>query len=40
MDTIEEAVRDSDIVAANTSTPTGNPEEYPYIAEEWIKPEP
>ena len=38
VDTIEEAVRDSDIVAANTSTPTGNPEEYPYIAEEWIKP--
>lgn len=38
VDTIEEVVRGSDIVAANTSTPTGNPEEYPYIAEEWIKP--
>lgn len=37
VDTIEEAVRDSDIVSASTSTPTGNPEEYPYIAEEWIK---
>ncbi|MCM1506327.1 MAG: tyramine oxidase subunit B [Ruminococcus flavefaciens] len=37
VDTIEEAVRDSDIVYASTSTPTGNPEEYPYIAEEWIK---
>lgn len=38
VDTIEEAVRDSDIVSASTSTPTGNPDEYPYIAEEWIKP--
>lgn len=37
VDTIKEAVRDSDIVSASTSTPTGNPEEYPYIAEEWIK---
>lgn len=37
VDTIEEAVRDSDIVSASTSTPTGNPEEYPYIAEKWIK---
>lgn len=37
VDTIEEAVRDSDIISASTSTPTGNPEEYPYIAEEWIK---
>lgn len=37
VDTIEEAVRNSDIVSASTSTPTGNPEEYPYIAEEWIK---
>ena len=37
MDTIEEAVRDSDIVAASqhlSTLPTGNPEEYPYIAEE------
>lgn len=38
VDTIEEAVRGSDIVSASTSTPTGNPDEYPYIAEEWIKP--
>ncbi len=38
VDTIEEAVRDADIVSAATSSPTGNPEEYPYIAEEWIKP--
>ncbi len=38
VDTIEEAVRDSDIVSASTSTPTGDPAEYPYIREEWIKP--
>ncbi len=38
VDTIEEAVRDADIVSAATSSPTGNPEEYPYIAEEWINP--
>ncbi len=38
VDSNEEAVRDSDIVSASTSTPTGNPTEYPYIAEEWIKP--
>lgn len=38
VDTIEEAVRDSDIVSASTSTPTGDPKEYPYIKEEWIKP--
>lgn len=38
VDTIEEAVRDSDIVSVSTSSPTGDPELYPYIAEEWIKP--
>lgn len=38
VDTIEEAVRDSDIVSVSTSTPTGDPSLYPYIAEEWIKP--
>lgn len=38
VDTIEEAVRDSDIVSVSTSSPTGNPDDYPYIAEEWIKP--
>lgn len=37
VDTIEEAVRDSDIVSVSTSSPTGDPELYPYIAEEWIK---
>lgn len=35
---IEEAVRDSDIVSVSTSSPTGDPALYPYIAEEWIKP--
>jgi N-[(2S)-2-amino-2-carboxyethyl]-L-glutamate dehydrogenase len=38
VDSIEEAVRDADIVSASTSSPTGDPNEYPYIAEEWIKP--
>lgn len=38
VDTIEEAVRDSDIVSVSTSSPTGDPSLYPYIAEEWIKP--
>lgn len=38
VDTIEEAVRDSDIVSVSTSSPTGDPALYPYIAEEWIKP--
>ena len=37
VDSIEEAVRDSDIVSVSTSSPTGDPELYPYIAEEWIK---
>lgn len=27
-----------DIVSASTSTPTGDPSQYPYIKEEWIKP--
>ena len=38
VDTIEEAVRDSDIVSVSTSSPTGDRSLYPYIAEEWIKP--
>ena len=36
--TEEEAVRDADIVEIATSSPTGDPSAYPYIAEEWIKP--
>ncbi len=38
VDTIEEAVKDADIVSVSTSTPTGDPSLYPYIAESWIKP--
>ncbi len=38
VETIEEAVRDADIVSVSTSTPTGDPALYPYIAEAWIKP--
>lgn len=38
VDSIEEAVRDSDIVSVSTSSPTGDPSQYPYIAEDWIKP--
>lgn len=38
VDSIEEAVRGSDIVSASTSTPTGDPSAYPYIKEEWIQP--
>ena len=38
VDTMEEAVRDADIVSAATSSPTGDPSLYPYIKEEWIKP--
>lgn len=36
--TDEEAVRDCDVVSVAPSCPTGNPELYPYIAEDWIKP--
>ena len=38
VDTIEEAVRGSDIISASTSTPTGDPSAYPYIKESWLKP--
>lgn len=38
VETIEEAVRDSDIVHVATSSPTGDPSQYPYINEGWIKP--
>ena len=38
VDSVEDAVRDSDIVYAATSSPTGDPQAYPYIAEDWIKP--
>lgn len=38
VDSIEAAVRDSDVVVLATSTPTGDPSLYPYVKEEWIKP--
>ncbi|HAU84667.1 MAG TPA: ornithine cyclodeaminase [Lachnospiraceae bacterium] len=38
VDSIEDAVRNSDIVSVSTSSPTGDPSQYPYISEEWIKP--
>ena len=31
VDTIEEAVKDADIVSVSTSSPTGDPDLYPYI---------
>ncbi|MFL0196629.1 tyramine oxidase subunit B [Clostridium sp. WILCCON 0269] len=38
VETIEEVVRDSDIIHVATSSPTGDPSQYPYINEAWIKP--
>lgn len=35
---IKSAVKDSDVVIIATSTPTGDPNLYPYVKEEWIKP--
>lgn len=37
VDSIEDAVRGSDIVYSATNSPTGDPSAYPYIAEDWIK---
>lgn len=37
-DTLEECVRDSDIMSFATSTPTGGQDTYPWIEPEWIKP--
>ncbi|MEE3313390.1 MAG: tyramine oxidase subunit B [Treponema sp.] len=37
VESIEDAVRDSDIVYVSTSVPTGSVDNYPYIKEEWIK---
>lgn len=36
-ETLEECVRDSDILSFATSTPTGGQENYPTIEDEWIK---
>ena len=38
VETIEEAVKDADIVSVSTSSPTGDPSLYPFIEEDWIKP--
>jgi N-[(2S)-2-amino-2-carboxyethyl]-L-glutamate dehydrogenase len=35
---VEEVVRDSDVVAYCTSGQVGNPDEYPLIKREWVKP--
>lgn len=37
-DTLEECVRDSDIMSFATSTPTGGHQNYPYVDPSWIKP--
>lgn len=37
-DTLEECVRDSDIMSFATSTPTGGHQNYPFVEREWIKP--
>ncbi|MDR2616015.1 MAG: ornithine cyclodeaminase [Oscillospiraceae bacterium] len=38
VDTVEEAVRGSDIVEIATSAQTGDLSQYPYVKEEWIEP--
>ncbi len=38
VDTVEAAVRGSDIVCLCTSSPTGDPSDYPYVSEAWIAP--
>ena len=38
VDTIEEVVRDSDLVTYCTSGETGNPLNYPMVKREWVKP--
>lgn len=37
-DTLEECVRDADILSFATSTPTGGQESYPYVEPEWLNP--
>jgi len=37
-DTLEECIRDSDVVNVATSSPVGGSSNYPFIEEEWIKP--
>lgn len=38
VDTMEEAVKNADIVSLAPSSPTGDPSQYPYLHEDWIKP--
>ncbi|MGJ8517782.1 tyramine oxidase subunit B [Carnimonas bestiolae] len=38
VDSTEEVVRGADIVTFCTSTPTGNPDEYPPLKREWLSP--
>lgn len=38
VDSIEEACKDADIIYAATTSPTGDPSEYPYISSDWVKP--
>ncbi len=38
VDTLEEVVRDSDLVTYCTSGETGNPHTYPMVKKEWVKP--
>jgi len=38
VDTLEEVVRDSDIVTYCSSGEVGNPETYPLVKREWVKP--
>lgn len=37
-ETLEECVRDSDILSFATSTPTGGQDTYPWVEPEWLKP--
>lgn len=37
-DTLQECVRDADILSFATSTPTGGHTNYPFVKREWIKP--
>lgn len=37
-DTLEECVKDADILSFATSTPTGGHKNYPFVEREWIKP--
>jgi len=38
VETMEEAVKNADIVSLAPSSPTGDPSAYPYLHEDWLKP--